>query len=167
MSDRIFGWSLPPGVSTLPGEEYIPCEDCRNIDDNGNCPAGDSEKPDWDMCPVVNFIDKCDRCGKSLKVLMKYMPKEHIVCEYFSGEPIYCCSKECADKVRLENDKNAEAEEKARKQYEELADNLPPTEDELRTLYHMGIISKEEYEGQVKCNECGQLLKDCKYNGDR
>lgn len=41
-----FGWSLPPGVSTLPGEESHPCETCGLGEDDCICPE----------CPV---------CGES------------------------------------------------------------------------------------------------------
>ena len=40
----IFGWSLPPGVTTLPGEEEYPCEVCGEFPDNCICPE----------CPVCS-----------------------------------------------------------------------------------------------------------------
>ena len=33
-----FGWSLPPGCGTLPGEEDLPCQVCGNFEDKCICP---------------------------------------------------------------------------------------------------------------------------------
>ncbi len=33
-----FGWSLPPGCGSLPGEEDVPCEVCGQFEDNCICP---------------------------------------------------------------------------------------------------------------------------------
>lgn len=43
---RKFGWSLPPGVTTLPGEEDYPCEICGEFEENCICPE----------CPVCGEI---------------------------------------------------------------------------------------------------------------
>lgn len=40
----IFGWSLPPGCNSLPGEEEYPCEVCGLF-------------PDYCICP------ECPECG--------------------------------------------------------------------------------------------------------
>ena len=44
--DRKFGWSLPPGVTTLPGEEEYPCEVCGQSLDKCDCPE----------CPVCHEV---------------------------------------------------------------------------------------------------------------
>lgn len=38
MRDRIFGWSYPPGVSSLPWDEEYPCEVCGEFPDDCICP---------------------------------------------------------------------------------------------------------------------------------
>lgn len=40
----IFGWSLPPGCSSVPGDEDYPCEVCGNFESKCICP-------------------QCDKCG--------------------------------------------------------------------------------------------------------
>lgn len=65
----VFGWSLPPGCSILPGEEAIPpsCEDCEIPEDA--CPGMDKcEKVYLDGHPAcclkhrVEFVDYCGEC---------------------------------------------------------------------------------------------------------
>lgn len=34
----IFGWSYPPGVSSIPGDEPFYCEVCGQLDENCICP---------------------------------------------------------------------------------------------------------------------------------
>lgn len=48
-----FGWSLPPGCGTLPGEEDCPCEVC-----NGNPDTVDTKKFGACVCP------ECKVCGE-------------------------------------------------------------------------------------------------------
>lgn len=35
---RLFGWSLPPGVSHLPGDEDVICDVCKQVDTVCSCP---------------------------------------------------------------------------------------------------------------------------------
>ena len=51
MINGIFGWSLPPGCGTLPGEEPFYCDVCGAIDEDqcicSECPVcGDLGNPD-------------------------------------------------------------------------------------------------------------------------
>lgn len=48
-----FGYSLPPGCSTLPGEEQVTCEVCGG-DPELDCP----DQPGSCICP------ECTRCGQ-------------------------------------------------------------------------------------------------------
>lgn len=112
----IFGWSLPPGCGTLPGEEqnYPPfCEDCPAYfelktdpkkDAVGYCPAGPWEKngPDFDRCPVVGFVQICAGCKKRVGLFKRDIPQDHVV----NGieETMFCCSKGCADTLKAKVD---------------------------------------------------------------
>lgn len=74
MSRSIFGWSLPPGVSRLPGEEPIPpcCEDCpekmyENCPGEDNCSEFKLEmKPACCLKHRVEFpaVEWCYECEK-------------------------------------------------------------------------------------------------------
>ena len=55
--DSKFGWSYPPGCSSVPGDEPCWCEICRQYDDNCVCPecprCGDIGNPD--CCKEVDL----------------------------------------------------------------------------------------------------------------
>ena len=53
----IFGWSLPPGCGTLPGEEEYPCEVCGGNPENPDEPGKVSETGGC-ICP------ECPVCGE-------------------------------------------------------------------------------------------------------
>jgi len=55
---RLFGWSLPPGCVTLPGEEDCYCAVCGSVDDKCVCPE----------CPVCGEVGNPD-CYKPHLVL--------------------------------------------------------------------------------------------------
>lgn len=96
-----FGWSLPPGVTTLPGEESIPkeCEECNDLNEDGECPFYKRE----DFCPKLCTVSKCGSCGASVppKVQGEW-PKDLIVCGMH--DLIFCCSTFCAETERKKMD---------------------------------------------------------------
>ena len=46
----IFGWSYPPGVTGVPGDEEYPCEVCRQLPSDCVC-------PDCEFCGVAGDPD--------------------------------------------------------------------------------------------------------------
>jgi len=111
----VFGWSLPPGCSTLPNEEYHPCEDCELITEIKTqfgtkmvCPAGNfgTDKnpcnPNFDRCPIHSFIATCNNCKKRIEEFIADIPKEHST---FCYDVEYCCSKKCAEELKKKFDK--------------------------------------------------------------
>lgn len=72
-----FGWSLPPGVYTLPGEEPAICEICgRGLD-------GVSKNPDYDcQCP------ECPECNEAGNLSCWYGDKKHS--EWPNRDKYYC-----------------------------------------------------------------------------
>lgn len=51
-----FGWSLPPGVTTLPGEEDYPCAVCGKSEDDCICP----ECPECGVVGDPSCYEKCN-----------------------------------------------------------------------------------------------------------
>ena len=119
MSGNIFGWSLPPGCSTLPGEEQLnppQCEDCQDYDeDKQKCPYGDwaIDNVDFDKCPKISTIAKCDNCNKEINKVKADIPKEHIATGY---GVCFCCSELCAKELQNKFDRDVEQEKEYKKQ---------------------------------------------------
>ncbi len=64
----LFGWSLPPGCGTLPGEEDYPCAVCGKWEDDcicGECP--ECEEAGNPKCYVDHGMTKTEDQIKSLK----------------------------------------------------------------------------------------------------
>lgn len=72
MRGGIFGWSLPPGVTTLPGEEPWQCGVCGNWDDDCVCPE----------CPVCGYHGD-QRCYQNHGMVMS---NAQLVCLRFAAE---------------------------------------------------------------------------------
>jgi len=150
------GWNLPPGCGPLPGEEPDPCEDCWNVDENDICPVGDISKmtnEDFDKCPVHCMVDKCENCGKRMRALLGYLPKEYIVGNPWDG-PVGCCSKNCAEELKAKYDAEIEKmrkeEEAAAQAYEEAVENYEGSPEEWSQMLNMGIITEKEYKQKMK-----------------
>ena len=108
----IFGWSLPPGCNTLPGEEDMgPCEDCNLCDENGSCPASSIKNGitnvDYDICPKMAET-KCHACGKvyDKPKLLGEFKREEVVSGIWDN--IFCCSEGCARTEKEKVDKLAQ-----------------------------------------------------------
>lgn len=72
MSRSVFGWSLPPGCSSVPGDEPQPlcCEECPE-DEYEQCPGIDKcQKVYLESCPACCLIHKIEmtdgECGECL-----------------------------------------------------------------------------------------------------
>lgn len=115
MSGNIFGWSLPPGCSTLPSEEQLTppqCEDCQDYDeDTQKCPYGDwaTDNVNFDKCPKVSTIEKCDNCKKEINMVRADIPKEHTA---YGNDTCFCCSESCAKELQDKIDKEFEEDKK-------------------------------------------------------
>jgi len=108
-----FGWSLPPGVRTLPGEEISkPCVDCYYCDEEGHCklnPNAPIEEidglPNVDYCPIHGLVKKCDVCHRVMNLLI--VDVKYKVDDGWGGA-YYCCSAKCKDKKEREIRENKE-----------------------------------------------------------
>lgn len=80
----IFGWSLPPGCGTLPGEEDLPCEVCGKDENSCICPecpeCGDVGNP---YCYVEHGLIKSEEQIQSLEEAEARREKE--ACEHAQG----------------------------------------------------------------------------------
>jgi len=118
MNRNIFGWSLPPGCSTLPDEEIRNppvCEECNDYDEKTQkCPYGnwETDNINFDKCPKVSMIDKCDNCKKEMNKVIADIHKEHTAYLYDTS---FCCSKKCAKELQKKFDKEIEEEKNDRK----------------------------------------------------
>ena len=76
-----FGWSLPPGVTTLPGEEECPCDVCGKGEYDCICDeclvcgtAGDPERyKSHGMVKTQAQIDSYDRLQEFLEAEDEYI----------------------------------------------------------------------------------------------
>ena len=115
MSGSIFGWSLPPGCSTLPDEEQRSppqCEDCEDYNEKTEkCPYGDwaltGGNIDFDKCPKVSMIKECNNCKKKINKVIADIPEDCIASGYGT---CFCCSPECAKELQDKINKEIEDE---------------------------------------------------------
>ena len=94
----IFGWDLPPGVTSAMIEEqaYVPpeCEDCELYDEElGTCPYMDNV----DYCYKRATVKKCANCGKKMCKVKGLFEDSEIVCDVCL---MYCCSDKCAAELQ-------------------------------------------------------------------
>ena len=106
----LFGWSLPPGCSTLPGEEESPCAVCGQWEDHCICPechecgcVGDPNCYKPEGCNLILSQEQIDslkakeaeweeqnkRDAEMEASLKQYKEdlEESLMKEYFGGEP--------------------------------------------------------------------------------
>jgi hypothetical protein len=68
----IFGWSLPPGCGSLPGEEDYPCEICGEFENTCVCPecpecgsVGDPDCYKPEGCNLILSQEQIDSLAKN------------------------------------------------------------------------------------------------------
>ena len=97
MADRLFGWDLPPGVTSSMIEDQvmpITCEECEIYDEKlGTCPYMGNEN--W--CYKLSLVKECANCKKKLCKVEGAFTKEEIVIGY---ELHFCCSKKCSEELQ-------------------------------------------------------------------
>ena len=105
MSRSIFGWDLPPGVTSdmINGEDMNPvCEDCGLLDeDAGGCPYDRDER----FCHKISLITECSNCKKKLYRVQGLFKKEELAHGY---ELCFCCSEKCANELQDKLSKESE-----------------------------------------------------------
>ena len=118
MRNTDFGWDYPPGVSSVPGDEYDPCDGCDFWGEESDrcmvCPGDKHGSPDYNYCPKM-AAKNCPVCKKAINRLLTSIPKDHWGADFSAGS-MPCCSKECADKITLESEKiNTQMRDEAKK----------------------------------------------------
>ena len=99
------GSNLPPGCTVGDIErafgDNMPaaCEDCKHFGEGGDeiCPFGER----FEFCPAVGVVKECAVCKKPMGIVPGCV--EHKVSFW---DEMYCCSRECLDKLRVSIDKH-------------------------------------------------------------